>query len=330
MKKIIPINYNIHIEPDGYFIGLDEKNRLTGFENAIRNVERIRQKFHEVGKTFNVQWLVRADKQIEKVYGSVDWIFKEYEKEINVLKDKGDEIGIHMHLYQWDEGLGNWKLNFDDKDYTESLVEQSVNAYRTHFNEAPSIYSMGDTWTDTHLINYLASFGIKYELTTVPRRGIKPFSSFNGQYSGKPANYINMPSHPYFPDSSDFTVESKKRDGLAIVPLTTGNWKSFFYTKQILIRMLKARRFKSELIKIDKFQVLSGIENDRKTFISMIKDPTTSHFSFECRSAMFNSEKGISRFNELADFFSEEISDHEFLFTTSQNLMEIYHSSLKV
>jgi hypothetical protein len=80
-RRQIPVLLMVDVEPSGFFIPRDRPDPWLGFERGLEIMDDIRGMLgRRTGRPGQFTWLVRADPQIEEVYGSAAWAFDSYRR----------------------------------------------------------------------------------------------------------------------------------------------------------------------------------------------------------------------------------------------------------
>src|SRR5215213_11617665 len=114
MAKKIPILICIDVEPDERMIDSRVRKDWTGFEQIYEFFKELRPTLQDVTKSpAHFSWLFRMDPQVAHTYGSAAWVGERYSQAIAEIKSTGDDTGLHVHPWRWDETSDRWVLDFD-------------------------------------------------------------------------------------------------------------------------------------------------------------------------------------------------------------------------
>src|SRR5438477_382496 len=65
------------------------------------------------GAAVPITWLIRMDLQIADTWGSPTWPVDTYRDVLTELESRGDEFGLHTHLWRWDADVADWVTDHD-------------------------------------------------------------------------------------------------------------------------------------------------------------------------------------------------------------------------
>jgi hypothetical protein len=158
-----------------------------GFRASVVLVRRLREGLSRTQSVVpSFTWLVRMDPQIERVYGHFGWIAERFAADLDELERDGDEIGLHTHLYRWDDGKsgnsrnpgnsGNsgksgksgWVTEYRSVEWMQHCVEGATRAYQATRSKAPRSHSFGDRYSSEQGIATLDALGFDVDMTVEP------------------------------------------------------------------------------------------------------------------------------------------------------------------
>ncbi|MDA1314312.1 MAG: hypothetical protein O2968_13310 [Acidobacteria bacterium] len=218
---MVPVIICIDIEPELRAVDPNDRVDWAGFEEAVETLERFRKPLSEATKAaVSFSWFFRMDLQVEHVYGSADWAATRYGREIRMLRQEGDAIGLHIHPWRWDEIAEEWIADYDDADWGEQCVRCGFVAFERAFGRPCTEVRFGDRWLNNRILAVAEQHGARYDLTAEP--GKEP-RTLPERHSGAVPDYSLTPRHPYRPSQSDFQVPDHEsgRD-LWMIPVSTG------------------------------------------------------------------------------------------------------------
>lgn len=222
-----PLVFRIDVEPDGFFIDRSRPLPWSGYEAALRFMERYRAELCEAtGPPVRLTWLYRADPQIEETYGSAAWGLSTYRASVDAAADCGDEVGLHVHAYRWRSELGGWCLDHGTPAWTHHCLESALTAFAEARGSHCSTFAWGDHWSSTSIVNQLRDSGVRFDLTVEPGWVERATFHPDHPYTAKLPDYRRVPRTPYRPSPHDFRVPaSDARPGLWMIPTTTGFYR---------------------------------------------------------------------------------------------------------
>ncbi len=215
----VPVLVLIDVEPNGFFIGAG-KVPWSGFERALDIMAEVRRTLSQQTRhRVQFTWLVRADAQIAETYGSPAWALEHYRDAFAGLLDAGDEVGLHVHAYRWDEEGTRWIEDYGNQEWVNHCIHLGVGAFERHFKRLPASFSMGMDWTNQDTIRLLSELQIRYEFSTVLNKESQPFPP-RDTYTGVLPHCSQIPERPYRPSPQDFrcAADSEAGGGMWLVP----------------------------------------------------------------------------------------------------------------
>jgi hypothetical protein len=141
-----------------------------------------------------VTWLVRIDKGPMQ-----DRMINLFAEELSKLRSQGDEIGIHIHTFVWDEKLSKWVQTTDPRRETE-IVYHSVGLFRNKLGFGPSSARMGWFTMSNEIMRTLETCGLQVDASALP--GASSSGKFNGR--DNIFDWTRAPSIPYYPHQDDY------------------------------------------------------------------------------------------------------------------------------
>jgi hypothetical protein len=236
------------------------------------------------GQAAHFSWQFRADPQVEKNYGSRSWAFHYYAREIETLIRAGDDIGLHLHAYRWQERQQTWTDDYGDQAWVEDVTSAGFEAYQGIFGHPPASFSTGVSWTNSATIRLVERLGARYEISAVPGRN-KAFPDHAGDFCGSLPDTSNMPLQPYQPCPGDFMQPAVLReDGLWVIPPTAG--------RQSRGGLLKRRIWGlSGTLEHHTFVNALYLTSPLEYLVPQLNAPCATHFSLLMRSEGFGTLK---------------------------------------
>lgn len=120
-----------------------------------------------------ITWLFRVDDGPIK-----DLMLKKFETRIFDLKSRGDEIGIHIHTWEWDSKSHIWRQTKDhNKEY--EIVKRSIKSFRSCLGFPPFSSRMGWNAMSNEIMRALEEEGILVDASCEP--GYKCDSMYSGR-----------------------------------------------------------------------------------------------------------------------------------------------------
>jgi hypothetical protein len=145
-------------------------------------------------KEVPVTWLIRIDKGPMQ-----DRMIDLFAGELSKLRFHGDEIGIHIHTFVWDERLSKWVQTTDPK-FEAEIVYHSVGLFKNRLGFDPSSVRMGWFTMSNEIMKTLETCGLQVDASALP--GASSFGKFNGR--DNIFDWSRAPSIPYHPHQDDY------------------------------------------------------------------------------------------------------------------------------
>lgn len=223
----IPVVLCVDVEPDARVVDpTDPSWRGTDvfLEKwpALRGILEVKSGAASVPLT----WFPRADPQIEKSNGSASYALQRYSRHWEVAQAVGDEIGLHMHGWRWQEETSQWSQDHGDPAWMEHCLRSAIAEYRVHFGKAPPVYRGGDHYLDDTVLRVLREEGIPLDMTLELLPTMQRLVE-DEHGTGSLPDCSMAPAFAYRPSAGDFRVPVwGRREGLGILPLTPFRGKS--------------------------------------------------------------------------------------------------------
>jgi len=198
----IPILLCIDVEPDPRLVDPNSQDDWVGFECAVELVDVLRPQLERAtGRPARMSWFLRMDPQITHVYGSAGWAADRYRPQFDALIARGDEMGIHLHPWQWDRERAVWLQDFADQSWVTHCVESAFAAFEVAFGTTCRAFRFGDRWMNDESMALIERLGATSDSTIEPGRvGTETPDEYRGTFP----DYSSVPRHPYRPSRQDF------------------------------------------------------------------------------------------------------------------------------
>lgn len=195
-KLLVCLTFDLDFTDYAYGInGVDE------FARALPEIFHILEK-----DAAKATWFIRLDRQIEVIYGRVDYFFQRYRKEIASLKQAGHEIAWHPHCYV--RKGDQWQQNCDSASVAQEL------AYLAPVAQSYGLQAVRMGWgfhTNTTM-TMLADLGFAVDSSAIPR------PRYDWEKTVK--DWTTTPEVPYFPGKNDYRVPGSPALPILEVPLS--------------------------------------------------------------------------------------------------------------
>ena len=223
MQSIVPVLFLIDAENDEFAPGRTDRSVWSSVEECFARLDDYRGMLSaSTAGEARFNWMLRADPQIEAIYGDAGWGLRHYAPAWDRLRSRGDDIGLHPHRQRWSESEVSWICPDDSERWVESVLDSAVQAYRRVFDTAPSTLRFGNRFMNQRVAAHAQALGFRYDLTLEPgypgRAGMLP----EERVAGFCRNYFEIPRAPYRPSAADFLVpDPARRSGMWFIPIST-------------------------------------------------------------------------------------------------------------
>jgi hypothetical protein len=183
----------------------DERNRLSW--RAVELIPAIADAIHARG--LPATWFIRADGQLREVYGRASYLLDRHDTLWRRLKDQGDEIGWHPHLYALARD-GSFGPERDDDRLARQLRETHAEL-KTSGYEFASV-RMGEAIGSNIVMRTLAELGLRADSSAIPGRRRNDES--------RVFDWSCSPNFPYRPSVADYRAPGLPALPILEVPMT--------------------------------------------------------------------------------------------------------------
>lgn len=185
------------------------------------------------------------DPQVAISYGSAAWAAERYAPFFEKYRANGDEIGIHVHTYNWSKSAGKWIDDCGNDEWTAYCLESSHESFKQVFGNEPRSLRFGNFWLSTDAVNRAERLGIEFDLTIEPGLDASKWGAGNRPAeTGVIPSYCGMSSVPYTPSRDDFKKPQPSAAGrnIKMVPLTAAHRALGWNLRDIRRRLGRVRR----------------------------------------------------------------------------------------
>jgi hypothetical protein len=220
----IPIVLCFDVEPDDRAVDPKNPGPWRGFEDQVQRIAPLRERLSKLSQEPVVfTWFIRMDPQIAATWGSPSWAAESYGNVFAQLRKSGDELGLHTHLWRWDDAAAEWTTDHDEPAWGTHCLTEGLDAFESAFGTSCPVYRGGDRFLSGEMLARLETRGVKADLTVEP--GIAPTGTpIAGERArGLTPDYRGVPTQPYRSSPATFPApDPAKQSGPLLVPLTTG------------------------------------------------------------------------------------------------------------
>ncbi|HUQ99054.1 MAG TPA: hypothetical protein VM166_06330 [Gemmatimonadaceae bacterium] len=186
----------------------------NGFRQTVDFLVALRAEVGErSGDTPRFLWTMRMDPQVEVVHGTSTWVVDRHPELIERIVVAGDEVGLHVHAWRWDDASDGWVADYGDEEWVEHCLGFSFDAFRRAFGRGPKSFRSGDRFFSDRVVRHLERQGIKQDLTLEPGEPAQAGLFANEAHTGELPDMRDVPRSPF------------QDGGLWFIPLTAGRWR---------------------------------------------------------------------------------------------------------
>ena len=222
MGDPIQLLISIDVEPDDQLVDRDNPGPWRGFEDLLRQIGPIRDRFHEcTGRPVYFGWYWRLDPQIEETYGTAAWPLRSYAPAIDELSRAEDAFGIHTHAWRWSPARRSWFADHADRDWVTQCLQLSFETFERFFQAPCTAHRFGSSWINGATLDVIERLGADYDLTVEAGHPPGPVYGWQEFNTGDIPDLRRVPRRPYRRDREDFRrPDADDRGRLWIVPVS--------------------------------------------------------------------------------------------------------------
>jgi hypothetical protein len=204
----VAVNLLFTIDVDNDGAQNDERTELSWA--SIDRIPHLKDLFDRFN--LHLTWFIRADNQLQDIYGTAAYILLEHEPLLSELERSGDEVAWHPHLNEWCEESRHYFADRDEHRCVQKLIKTRAELEAKGFKH--SSVRIGEAFQGNAMMKTLDELGLKVDSTAIPGRTRSDES--------RAFDWGPTPNRPYHPSSKDYRVPDAG-DSLNIleVPMTT-------------------------------------------------------------------------------------------------------------
>lgn len=212
---MIPVLLCFDVEPKARQLDPVARVDWFGFEAAVALIDELRPQMRTAtGRASRVSWFLRMDPQIEHVYGDAGWGAARYRAQLGALLEHGDELGIHLHPWKWDEAKSEWMQDFADQSWVNYCVETAFATFERCFGSPCRAFRFGDRWMNDETLDLVARLGATSDSTIEPGH---IGTESPDEYVGTWRDYTGAQRRAYRPSRRDFLTPGTDDDALNVL-----------------------------------------------------------------------------------------------------------------
>jgi hypothetical protein len=223
MMTKLPILICIDVEPDYRRPHPTTVADWVGFERTVEFVQSLRPRLEAAtGAPVRFSWFLRMDPQIAQIYGSADWAVTRYSQILKNLEAAGDELGLHVHAWRWNQQAQDWVGDLGDQKWVNHCINTAFEAFRSSLGRACRSFRFGDHWLNDEALGLIERSGALYDLTLEPGQSEATFLP-DELFTGNFVDCSEIPRIPYRPDKNDFRKPGGRRRRIWMIPVSTAS-----------------------------------------------------------------------------------------------------------
>lgn len=210
----LPVALTFDLDPDVFdsSVSSTEGRTRLGWRCITEGIDLIRQRLaafsDDFGNAPRPTWFVRVDNQIAEYYGRPAQLLVEHSDRFHSLRDAGEEIGWHPHLYR--AAGGCWVQETDDAVLAELMTASHADMVASGFE--PRCARIGEAYGSSGIMSSLDRLGLRVDSTAMPgRRRVD---------AERQIDWADSPARPYRPSKADHRVPGEPAHNLLEIPMS--------------------------------------------------------------------------------------------------------------
>lgn len=155
---------------------------------------------------FRATVFLRADRQLQQLFGRPDHIFRAYDRELRDVRSQGHEVGWHPHSYSLVNG--RWIQNTDEERMMTELEAVSTQIDGVGLKAC----RMGWGFHTNKTMELVDRTGFKVDSSAIPRPVYK--------WEETVKDWAPTPDHPYRPSRADYRIPGDPALDILEVPMS--------------------------------------------------------------------------------------------------------------
>lgn len=188
--------------------------RWRGLSEGIAHARMIADEFADAsGKPLRITWCIRADAQIEDIYGCAGWCHGQFAEAWGQLEATGDELAWHPHLWRWDDGDGYWYQEIEDVGWIEDCLTRGHHALAQGLRRSPRTSRMGWEFHNNASMNVMRKLKVAVDFSAIPGRFTPGGPDRYGSDFLCHIDWRGTPEEPYVPSYFDYRQPAGDGEG---------------------------------------------------------------------------------------------------------------------
>lgn len=224
----------VDVEPDDH--GAAVGAPWSGFSDAVDLMDGLRDGLRQrSGVEPHPTWFFRMDPAIAACYGSASYVVERHPELVAAVRDRGDQLGIHVHALRWDPEAAVGYSDYGDPDWPSHCVAVSAAAFEEAFGVRPTRARQGGYFLSEAVVDALVAAGVRVDLT--PEPGVPSMlddPSFGSRATAPSTNFAGYPRVAYQPTSDD--AGHPAGGGVEPRPITLVPLTAYDYLRHVRLR----------------------------------------------------------------------------------------------
>jgi hypothetical protein len=198
---------------------------------SIENISKIREICNSVkdceSNNAKVTWFVRSDEQLKIIFNDYAYPLRAFSDLWKKLKQQGDEIGWHPHLWRWSEKNRCWYQEIWDNEWIDRCLEKGHREF-VKVAEKVSSVRMGWGFHNNFTMKKINDLRLQVDLSAAPGLKRKGSPDERGSHFLNSYDWSITPEQPYYPSQEDYRRPAEKNEqslDILVIPVTTAPQK---------------------------------------------------------------------------------------------------------
>ncbi|HTR20672.1 MAG TPA: hypothetical protein VMH88_07450 [Gemmatimonadales bacterium] len=156
-------------------------------------------------------WFLRADEQMQRVYGDYAAIARTQHALLRSLAGSGDELGWHPHFWRREGDNGRWFQEVEDIEWQLDMLRQAHRDLAAVLPGGPQSVRMGWAYHNTRSYGELEALGLHVDCSALPG-----YRTYRGSPPTRGENYFDWhatPRQPFRPSRADHRRPPRATEG---------------------------------------------------------------------------------------------------------------------
>lgn len=223
-SQTTPVVFNMDVEPDERVVK-KVSDTWPGFVKAADFLTKARPRLEDAtGRPVHFNWLLRMDPQIEGAHGELNWCVNAHRAIFEELKEAGDCFGLHIHTWRKTKKMfrTTWMAEYQDVEWIQQCMHLAHETFVKEFGYKPTVYSMGDNFMRTEIMETLEKLGARIDVTMASGINFDAKLVRSEVTSGRLPDYRKTPSKPFKPSRTTVTEPGEDAFDVWEAPVSCG------------------------------------------------------------------------------------------------------------